>query len=116
MDYEDVEEEQLSSTSYNSKSIDNICVQKATLFNIDLGDKSKNMPQQESIEAIYNIPAIENFPQNHSNEIINDDLEMNKSVNIPCKDCNAVDPDDAPEHQCCAKDPPSIAEIYKILL
>ena len=36
-DYEEVEKEQLSSTSYNSKSIDNIRPQKGTLFNIDLG-------------------------------------------------------------------------------
>jgi len=103
LEYEDVEEQQFSSTSYNSKSINIICPQKRTLFNVDQRDKSKNIPPQESVEVIHNIRAIENVSQNHTNKSINDDLAMNKSVNIPCNNCNAIDTADTPEHQCCAK-------------
>ena len=71
------------------------------------------------MKAISNIPSFENFPQPHSNEIINDNLGMNTNENIPCKGCNVVDSDDAPEPHCCTNNPPSIAEniadIYKMI-
>ena len=112
LDSEDEEEGQ-----YSSKSIDNIVVQKETTFRINQGDKSNNMPPQqlELIDANSNIPGIEKFSENHSNKIIEDDADMNKSVNLTCNDCKKVIPDDGEEHQCCTKDPPTIEDIYKFL-